>query len=753
MIFHLRAAGTSVLLDARGAAVPAVVHWGADLGDLDDAAVERLVDAQVPPVPPSAVDVPFRLSLLPTLHEGWTGRPAISGFVVAAPDGPVGVPDPRSGDQGTAAGAGSIGGATSGAAADQNGPAPVPVRSRRRPLPPFRLGSAASVGSSGVRLELTADGGLRVAVELDLTVEGVLRLRHTWSNDGADVVEVGSLDAVLPVPDRAGELLDLSGTWAHERRPQRRAVGDGVWSRESRHGRPGHDHAFLTVAGTPGFGFRAGEVWALHVAWSGDARHGVERSTMGRTVLSGGELLAPGELSLAAGESWTTPWVVAVWSADGLDGVSQRLHRWVRATSPVPGERPVTLNTWEAVYFDHDLERLGRLAEVAAEVGVERFVLDDGWFRGRTDDRRALGDWFVDPVRWPEGLHPLARRVAGLGMELGLWVEPEMVSPDSDLAREHPEWLLSAGVTWRHQHVLDLRRADARAFVLERLDALLAEYPIAYLKWDHNRDLLTEGAHGQTTALYDLLDELRRRHPGVEIESCASGGARVDLGILERVDRFWTSDVNDPLERQAVQRWSTLLLPPEYLGSHVGPSPAHTTGRESDLGFRLVTALFLSAGLEWDLTRASAGELAHVRRWIGEYRELRGLLHSGVVVRVDGSDPAVEVHGVVAQDRSEAVFAHVALTAPRSALPAPVRFPGLDRERDYVVRVLPIGDPPRVLQPRPPAWLQGDGWLGGPGTLLDDEDLVLPGRALAEVGLPGALLLPGQAMVFHLGAV
>lgn len=723
MIVHLRAAGTSVLLDARGTAVPAVVHWGADLGDLDDAALERLVDAQVPAVPPSAIDVPLRLSLLPTLHEGWTGRPGVSGHVARTPDGSAGhLPHP-----------------------------PHP------PLPRLRLASAVPTTSPGpggtVRLELVADEGLRVGTDVELTAEGVLRVRHTWRNDGGSVVEVGSLDAVLPVPDRATEVLDLSGTWAHERRPQRHAVGDGVWSRESRHGRPGHDHASLLVAGTPGFGFRSGEVWGLHVAWSGDTRHWVERSTLGRSVLGGGELLAPGEMVLAPGESWTTPWVVAVWSGSGLDGLSERLHRWVRATSPVPGERPVTLNTWEAVYFDHDLERLSRLAEVAAGVGVERFVLDDGWFRGRVDDRRALGDWFVDPVRWPEGLHPLARRVTGLGMQLGLWVEPEMVSPDSDVARAHPEWLMSEGVTWRHQHVLDLRREDARAFVLERLDALLSEYPIAYLKWDHNRDLLTEGAHAQTAALYGLLEELRRRHPGVEIESCASGGARVDLGILERVDRFWTSDVNDPLERQAVQRWSTLLLPPEYLGSHVGPSPAHTTGRATDLGFRLVTALFLSAGLEWDLTRASAAELEHVRRWIAEYRELRGLLHSGVVVRVDGSDPAVEVHGVVAEDRSEAVFAHVALAAPRAALPAPVRFPGLDPGREYVVRVLPIGDPPRVLQPRPPAWLEGDGWLGGSGTLLDDEDLVLPGRVLTEVGLPGALLLPGQAMVLHLGAV
>lgn len=695
MLIHLRAAGTSVVLDARGTAVPAVVHWGADLGPLDDDALGLLVDLRVPAVPPSALDMPFRLSLLPTLDDGWSGRPGVSGFVVG-PDG------------------------------------------LRAPLPPMSLDDVAATPSSA-RFVLVADGGLRVTTDVELTPQGVLRLRHTWANHGDATVEVGSLDVVLPVPDRAAEVLDLSGTWAHERRPQRRPVGDGVWSRETRHGRPGHDHPYLVVVGTPAFGFRSGEVWAAHVAWSGDTRHWVERSALGATVLGGGELLHPGELALRPGESWTTPWLVAVWSDAGLDGLSERLHRWVRATSPVPGPRPVTLNTWEAVYFDHDLPRLTALAEAAAAVGVERFVLDDGWFQGRTDDRRALGDWWVDDVRWPHGLHPLADVVTGLGMELGLWVEPEMVSPDSRTAREHPDWLLTRRGTWRHQHVLDLSVPAASAYVLERLDALLTEYPIRYLKWDHNRDLMVSAAHRQTTALYVLLEELRRRHPSAEVESCASGGARVDLGILERVDRFWTSDDNDPLERQAIQRWSTLLVPPEYLGSHVGPSPAHTTGRVTDLGFRLVTSLFLSAGLEWDLTRASDEERSQVAAWIAAYRVLRGLLHSGTVVRADASDPAVELHGVVAEDRGEAVFAQVALASARSALPAPLRFPGLDGERDYAVRVLPFGDGPRVLQAAPPPWVERD-------------DVVLPGRVLAEVGLPAPLLLPGQALVVHLMA-
>ena len=298
------------------------------------------------------------------------------------------------------------------------------------------------------------------------------------------------------------------------------------------------------AAGTPGFGFRHGEVWATHLAWSGDKRQWAESSALGASTLGSGELLAAGELSLQPQQSYTSPWTVAVYSAAGLDGLSDRLHPWIRSWSTISRPRPVVLNTWEAVYFDHDLPTLTRLVEAAAEVGVERFVLDDGWFTGRTDDRRALGDWFVDSQKWPAGLSPLINVVHDAGLEFGLWVEPEMVSLDSDLARDHPDWVVGPidALTWRFQRVLDLGNPAAFDYLFSRIDALLAEYPIAYLKWDHNRDLLGGSAHRQTAALYRLIDALRAAHPDVEIESCASGGARIDLGILERVDRVWTSD-------------------------------------------------------------------------------------------------------------------------------------------------------------------------------------------------------------------
>ena len=701
MIHHLRAAGVSLLIDARGTRVPSILHWGADLGELADSQLTTLADALVPAISPSSIDVPLRLSLVPGVSEGWSGRPGFAGF--------------RAGQ-------------------------PAPEQS-------LSLRDVQVASDSMLRITLTdAAWQLTIVTEIELTPQGILRARHTLTNEGESSFELTSLDVTLPLPDRAREILDFAGLWTHERQPQRTPLANGVWSRESRHGRPGHDDSFLMAAGTPGFGFRHGEVWATHLAWSGDKRQWAESSALGASALGSGELLAPGELSLASGQSYTSPWTVAVYSATGLDGLSDRLHPWIRSWSTISRPRPVVLNTWEAVYFDHDLPTLTRLVEAAAEVGVERFVLDDGWFTGRTDDRRALGDWFVDSQKWPAGLTPLINTVHGAGLEFGLWVEPEMVSLDSDLARAHPDWVVGPAdaLTWRFQRVLDLGNPAAFDYLFARIDALLTEYPIAYLKWDHNRDLLGGSAHRQTAALYRLIDALRAAHPDVEIESCASGGARIDLGILERVDRVWTSDTNDPLERQAIQRYTSILVPPEYLGGHLGAATSHTTWRTSDLSFRLATALFGSAGIEWDLTTTTPDERATIGAWIATHTALRGLLHSGSVVRADSSDPSLALHGVVATDRRSAVFAQVALAAPRAAIPAPLRFPGLDPDLTYTVTPLGIGTDaralPRSIQDAPPAW-QAAG------------SVTLSGRVLAEVGLPGSLLAPEQAQLFSLDAV
>jgi alpha-galactosidase len=704
----LRAGDVAVLLDVSPDALPRVLHWGADVwgadvwgADVWGADVwgaEATAAALVPAVPHSALDEPWPLTVLPGSADGWPGRPAVRGH--------------------------------------RDGGSAFP----RWSVTGVRVG-AADVAVTAV------DAGLAVDLRIVLEPSGVLVVHTALRNDGPTPYVLDGLTPLLPLPGPARELLDLTGRWCRENSPQRSPLHVGIRSRESWRGRPGHDGTPLLVAGTPGFGFGHGEVWGVHVAWSGDAEHVVERVPEGMAVLGGGELVRP--LVLAPGATYEAPPLVAAWSSEGLDGLSARLHSYVRARPSHPSTpRPLTCNTWEAVYFDHDLARLTDLADRAAAVGVERFVLDDGWFHGRRDDTSALGDWTVDARVWPDGLHPLVDHVRGLGMQFGLWVEPEMISLDSDLARAHPDWLLAdpgrVPRAWRHQQVLDLARPEAFAHVLDALDALIGTYSLDALKWDHNRDLHepvhdgAPGSHAQTLALYRLLDELRRRHPHCEIESCASGGGRADLGILARTDRIWASDCTDPVERQSIQRWTGLLLPPELVGAHVGAPVAHTTGRTTGLPLRLVSSLFGHAGLEWDLTAVPPEDLSRLRAWAGLYKELRGLLHSGRTVRVDDPGEGLLLHGVVGP--SGGVYGYLRLTSGPDAVPPRLRLPGLDPARRYRVRLRPeVGPPEPSFAIRQPAWL--------------DTGVELTGGALGHIGIAAPLLGPGQAVLLHAEAL
>jgi alpha-galactosidase len=707
---HLRAAGVGLVLDVAGDRLPAVLHWGADLGELAAGDLAALAGAVEPGGVPSSLDEPVRTGLLPEHADGWTGRPGVAGERGGRAWSPLFtrtdlevVPDPAGGGRVRAAG-------------------------------------------------VDAHAGLALELVVELLPSGLLRQRASLtSTAGEEPFVLTGLVLALPVPPAATELFDMAGRWGRERSPQRLPFVVGTHSRENRRGRTGPDAPLVLCAGTGGFGTRTGEAWGVHVAWSGNHVAHAERLSSGASVLGGGELLLPGEVRLRAGETYAGPWVYAAHGA-GLDGLAARFHTHLRARPHHPRTpRPVVLNTWEAVYFDHDLDRLVALARAGAAVGVERYVLDDGWFHGRRDDTAGLGDWHVDSGVWPEGLHPLVDVVTGLGMDFGLWVEPEMVNPDSDLARAHPDWILRTGgrtpVTARRQQVLDLARPPAYAHVRDRLDALLREYPIAYLKWDHNRDLLdaghgpdgVPGVHGQTRAVYRLLDELRAAHPHVEIESCASGGLRVDLEVLEHTDRVWGSDCIDPLERQQIQRWTTQLVPPELIGSHVGAPRAHTTGRTHDLSFRAGTALFCSFGVEWDLTRASDAERAELAGWIALYKELRGMLHTGAMVRDEQHDPSGALHGVVAADGADALFALVQLSTAATAVPGRVRLPGLRPDRRYRVVPQAPGDAPARQPGAAPAWLA--------------RGVELPGRVLGEVGLAAPAMFPEQLLLLRATAV
>lgn len=702
IIRHLQAGGVSVVLGCPVDRLPEVLYWGAALGDLgpeDLAAVAALGE----PLLENTTDLPVRLGVLPEHGAGWMGTPGLSGH--------------RGGQDWSP------------------------------------LFTAVRHDVEGDRLLVHAEDPLtRLALDytLELLPSGLLRARATITNRAPEDYELQDLVVVLPLAPEAHEILDLAGRWAKERVPQRHRVTVGTYRREVRRGRTGADSPTVLSAGVPGFGFRDGENWGVHVAWSGNHQSFVERMTSGRTVIGGGELLLPGEVVLAEGESYTSPWLYGAYGR-GLDDQAARFHRWLRSRPQHPAsDRPVTLNVWEAVYFDHRLEPLLELAERAARVGVERYVLDDGWFRGRRDDSAGLGDWFEDPEVWPEGLHPLVDRVRALGMQFGLWFEPEMVNPDSDLARNHPDWILQVNgrlpLEARRQQVLDLTVPEASAYLLDRISALVTDYGLEYLKWDHNRDLVDAGSaatgrprvHDQTHAVYALLDELRRRHPGLEIESCSSGGARVDLGILERTDRVWASDCIDPLERQQILRWTAQLLPAELVGSHIGSAVSHTTGRASSLDFRAITAMFGHFGIEWDINGLDDGELAAVAGWVALHKRFRSLLHSGTTVRGDAALREVAVTGVVAADAAEALFSLSLLARPSTWPPGLVKLPGLDPDARYAITQ--VGGAQASGQP-----FTAPAWQGG--------DLVVGGRVLGSMGLQVPLLQPEQAVLVHLRAL
>lgn len=709
-VIHLSRAGVSVLVRIDEGRLPRIVHWGAAIAPGSD--LDALVLASVPPMTHNPNDHVWNVSVLPEFEVGWTGRPGV---------------------EGSRAGAGWS--------------------------PAFRV-----TGSTLARDLVAEDGrtvdrlttravddvaALEIDVVIDLLESGLLRAAATVVNRG-DAYTVGAVRIALPVPQHADELLDFTGRHLMERVPQRSSFPVGLHAREQRGGRTGLDAAFLLIAGESGFGYRRGEVWGTHVAWSGNQTLAAERSVNGARTLAGGELLQHGEIVLSRDEQYSTPWFYGAYGI-GLDAMAARFHRHVRSGRAYPTmPRPVVVNSWEAVYFEHDLEGLGELARSAAELGAERFVLDDGWFGSRRDDTSGLGDWTVSADVWPDGLQPLIDRVHDAGLEFGLWVEPEMVNLDSDLARTHPEWLFRAGgrqgYSSRGQHVLDLTHPEAYAHMRDRLLALLDEYDIVFLKWDHNRQNVEAGhqpsgrpaVHGQTTAVYRLMDELREAHPGLEIESCASGGGRIDLGVLEHTQRVWGSDTNDPLERRRIHQQTQLLLPPEIIGAHVGSSPSHTTGRMHAMRFRASTPAWCSMGLELDVRDLDDADRAELAEWITFHRAERDLLHSGNVVNADHPDDALLIAGVVADDRRTAHYSVTALERSIAWPPGTARLPGLDPNLVYDVRV---GGPaaPAADGTEWPAWAT--------------SSLRMRGDDIERVGLQLPRLLPEHSEIITCTAV
>lgn len=703
--FTLHGRETSIVLEPRADAAPLWRYWGPRL---PDGAGPTWDLGSARPTPSFALDVDQPLSVFPTFGAGWFYQSAL-----------------------------------------------LSHRGGRDFTQSTNVAQIAKT-PNGLLIHLE-DAVAELAIDLALTldpVSDVLCMKAALTNRASEPLDVQSLAAAtLPLPPEATRVRYYAGRHNREFEEHDEALPRALWRRENRRGLTSHDLFPGALALTSGAGRDEGLVYGAQIAWSGNHVQTIERLDDGRRCWHLGEWLAPGEAQLKTGDTLQTPDVLATCSVSGTNGVAQNFHRAVRSRMSWPGgamrARPVHLNTWEAFYFNHRIDELKSLAQEAAHLGVERFVLDDGWFNGRDHDAKGLGDWVADKTKFPDGLRPLADFVVGLGMQFGLWVEPEMANPDSDLFRANPDWVLKVDgrplLTGRNQLVLDLTRREVAAHIFNAIAALLSRLPISYLKWDHNRDLtLAADARGhaayrgQVSATYALLARLRAAFPAIEIEACAGGGGRIDAGIIQYTHRFWTSDCLDAVTRLSIQRGFLQFMPPELMGSHVGAATAHATGRTHPMELRAGVAATGHFGVELDIRALDPNERLALQEWMTFYKAHRVLIHGGEVWLGEAGDGIVwQAHGT-----SSDILLFVYRIEPAIERYAPLlRLPMLEKSRPYRVMLA--------------AGWRRRGWMKG-GQYFDaiaESGVVEDGAWLAASGLPAPPMLADSVAVYRLTAL
>ena len=554
--------------------------------------------------------------------------------------------------------------------------------------------------------------------EMDAT-SGILARSATIENRGADSVTIEqAVAAAWALPAGHYTLNYLTGRWAGEWTLNQEPVLPGARVIESRRGSTGHQ-------ANPWFAIQAGDadedhggVWFGALAWSGSWRITVEQDQLDAVRVTGGFNPFDFGYVLKAGEKLETPVFDGGYAQDGLGGASRLLHRYelehilprtqATAGQAVPKVRPVIYNSWEATEFRVSEAGQMALAEKAAALGVDRFVMDDGWFGQRKDDRAGLGDWYVNKEKFPRGLKPLIDRVHALGMDFGLWVEPEMVNPDSDLYRAHPDWVLHfpgrPESEQRNQLVLNLARPDVKDYVLGFLDKLLAENDIAFLKWDYNRNWSEPGWDqlppaeqkrvyvAFTENLYAILSELRKRHPKVEIENCSGGGGRVDLGILRYTDEVWPSDNTDPFDRLTIQDGFTYAYTPQVMMAWVTDSPhdlEHQV-RVTSIPYRMLSSMQGSLGIGANIANWTPDEMATAKRLIAAYHEVQPTIVQGALYRLisprNGSEFSA-TQTVRADKGQSVVFAFIHSTEKGHSFPT-LKLKGLDPAAEYALTAI-----------------------------------------------------------------
>nr|WP_253300812.1 alpha-galactosidase [Paenibacillus lautus] len=527
----------------------------------------------------------------------------------------------------------------------------------------------------------------------------------SFRNDSKEnITLLRAMSASVDMNHSRYDLLHLHGAWARERHVQRRRLSPGMQGIESRRGSSSHNHNPFLALLSEGAGEEHGEVYGFSLVYSGSFSAQVEvdqyetaRVTMGLNPFDFSWLLEPGQ-------SFQTPEAVMVFSAEGLGGMSRRYHKMYR-TRLSRGQfrdatRPVLVNNWEATYFNFNADKIEQIASAGRDLGIELFVLDDGWFGKRNDDTTSLGDWVVDKNKLPEGLEDLVKRVRNLDMQFGLWFEPEMISPDSELYRQHPDWCLHVEgrrrTEGRQQLILDFSREEVGDAVADMLRSILQSAPITYVKWDMNRNMTEIGsaalpperqretAHRYMLGLYRVMEQLTTEFPHILFESCSGGGGRYDPGMLYYMPQTWTSDNSDAVSRLKIQYGTSLVYPLSSMGAHVSAVPNHQVFRNTSLRTRGHAAMSGNFGYELDLTAFSEQEKEEVREQVKLYKEIRHLVQFGDFYRLrnpfEGNEAAWTI---VSEDRSEAVLYYFRILSEANEPIVWLRTAGLDPEGDY----------------------------------------------------------------------
>ncbi|MDL2293864.1 alpha-galactosidase [Ruminococcaceae bacterium OttesenSCG-928-D13] len=561
-----------------------------------------------------------------------------------------------------------------------------------------------------VALTLSEAGGLEVELFYSVFYEAdVITKRMRITNRAAGPVRLlRALSSQLDLPSGGWELFNLTGAWARETQLTRRLSKQGTLKFGNGTGASGNGcNPFFFVA-APDATETAGEVYGFNLVYSGSHEGSLEQDAFGRTRIMHGLWSEGFSWPLAPGERFTTPEAVLTYSENGKTGMSHNMHRFVKNHILPPrwrsAPRPILINNWEGTYFNFNESKLLGIARTAAKLGVELFVLDDGWFGERNNDKAGLGDYDVNRKKLPGGLKGLAERINGLGMEFGLWFEPEMVNPDSKLYRAHPDWAVQTPglepATGRHQLVLDLCRREVREYIIESVNKTLGSANIRYVKWDMNRHLADNFSpalkdqgmffHAFTLGLYQLFDGICATHPDILFEGCSSGGNRYDLGVLYYMPQMWISDDSDAHERHRIQTGASYGYPPCTMGCHVSAVPNHQTLRQTPLDTRFNTAMFGLLGYELDMMTMTKQQKADVKAQIEFYKGHRALLQYGDFYRL--ADPFEQADCrwmVVNADKTEAMVGDfLGLLVPNSTVP-PMRLRGLDADTLYQVMVRP----------------------------------------------------------------